>query len=90
MELEFDNNIKDQEKFSLDFKGTTLKVRKLYVANQVIFHVEFSEVKPPLVLTRATDHNQNRFWTSIPQGRQKEAEDIGPLISNHILSTQSK
>lgn len=89
MELEFDNSVKDQQKFSLDFKGEILNVRRLYVANQVLFHVEFSTDKKPLVLTRASDNNQNRFWTSIPQGRQSEAEEIGPLIANYILSTQS-
>ena len=46
-------------------------------------------LKKPLVLTRATGQDSDRFWTSIPQGRQKEAEEIGPLIGEYILSTQS-
>ena len=89
MELEFNTNQKEQENFTLNIKDVILNICQLYISNQVIFHVVFPDGKPPLVLTRATTHEQQRFWTSIPQGRQKEAEEIGTLIAEHILSSQS-
>lgn len=89
MELQFNDSEKILEKFTINFKDQVLKVQRMYISSQVIFHITFPSGKIPLVLTRATSHTHDRFWTSIPQGRQKEAEEIGPLIAEYILSVQS-
>ncbi len=88
MEIAFEKNQQEKDKFTVSYGEQLLEVRRMYIANQVIFHIVFSIAKPALVLTRATDHNKNRFWTSIPEGRQPEAETIGPLIAEYILSNQ--
>ena len=88
MEIAVKKNQQEKEQFEVTYGDQQLQVRRLYLANQVIFHISFPEAKPALVLTRATDHNKNRFWTSIPEGRQPEAAAIGPLIAAYILSNQ--
>lgn len=42
----------------------------------------------PLVITRATGEDRARFWTSIPEGRQAEADQVGPLITRHYEQLQ--
>ncbi len=51
---------------------------------ELIFRIQFAYNQAPLVITRAVHANANHFWTSIPEGRQKEAEEIGPLISEYF------
>ena len=70
--------------FELQHKENRIKVQRHSVANEIIYRILFPDNTPPLVLTRASDSNADRFWTSIPEGRQKEAEEIGPLIAEYI------
>jgi hypothetical protein len=72
--------------FELDYRNGHIKVQRITIGAQVIFRVQFPDRRSPLVLTRAEHANANRFWTSVPEGRQPEAEEIGPLIANHLLS----
>ena len=73
----------DQNTFVLNFNDGKINVQKHSVGGQTIFKVDFSDKRKPLVLTRAMHANTNRFWTSIPEGRQKEAEEVGKLISEY-------
>ena len=59
-----------------------------FVGTQVIFRIVFSDKRPPLVITRAEHSNVHKFWTSIPEGRQKEAEEVGTLISEYFKNFQ--
>ena len=56
------------------------------ISGQVIYRVLYLDNRPPLVLTRALHANAHFFWTSIPEGRQAEAEEVGTLIAEHIKS----
>lgn len=78
---------KDLNNFELDFKGGKVKVQKHSIGAQVIFRIQFSEGRTPLVITRATHADAFRFWTSVPEGRQKEAEEIGLLIAAYFKSS---
>ncbi|MNH45331.1 hypothetical protein D3C79_1077380 [compost metagenome] len=53
------------------------------VNDQQIFRLMFSDDRLPLVITRISSVSGN-LWTSIPQGRQKEAELFGKEISKHL------
>ena len=75
---------KNETDFELDFNEDKIKVHRLLVGTQTIFRVVFSNKRQPLVVTRATHANAYKFWTSIPEGRQKEAEEIGALISEYF------
>jgi hypothetical protein len=78
----------DQEKFELDFQDGRISVRRHSIGAQVLFRVVFSDRRTPLVVTRATHANAYRFWTSIPEGRQNEAEEVGVLISEYFKTFQ--
>ena len=73
--------MENQDKFELNFKNGKIQVQRHSVGAQVIFRIVFSDNRPPLVISRAVHSNAYKFWTSIPEGRQKEAEEVGTLIS---------
>ena len=72
------------DKFELDFNTGKIGVNRHSVGAQTIFRIVFSDKRPPLVITRASHSNAYIFWTSIPEGRQKEAEEVGILISEYL------
>jgi len=70
--------------FELEINGRLLKVSEHELAGKRVFHVNFGASVKPLVITVAVAPGGKKFWTSIPQGRQREATDIGKLIAEHI------
>jgi hypothetical protein len=70
--------------FDLTFKEGTIRVQRHLVSNQIIYRIVFSDTRNPLVITRALTENASHWWTSIPEGRQREAEEIGPLIEKYL------
>jgi hypothetical protein len=75
----------DPDRFELNFLKGKIFVTRHTIGSNVIFRVVFPEKKTPLVITR-TQSSTDKFWTSIPEGRQKEAEEIGGLISEYFKS----
>ena len=75
--------------FELDFKEGNIRVQRHFVASQTIYRIVFSDKRDPLVVTRTLTDNAARWWTSIPEGRQRKAEEIGPLIADYITANQS-
>lgn len=75
------------EKFTIIYKEAELQVEWLSINGVSIFRVPVN-IKSPLFITRATNDNGKRFWTSVPEGRQAEAEAIGPLIEAWYGSNQ--
>ena len=75
---------KNALQFDIDHPTGRITVRKHVVAGEVVYHVQFPDKRQPLVLHRALDANARRFWTSVPEGRQQEAEEIGYLISEYF------
>ncbi|MGN6265438.1 MAG: hypothetical protein ACTHM5_07170 [Ginsengibacter sp.] len=71
----------DRKSFQLPYKDQTINVQRHSVGGTTVFRISFSDRRPPLVITRARHQNAFNFWTSIPEGRQTEAEEIGPLIA---------
>ena len=74
------------ETFELDFGVNRIRIEEVRIPSQTLFRVNFSNSIPPLTLLRATNAEQKRFWTSMPEGRQKLAEQIGPLIETYYRS----
>jgi len=77
------------EIFDLEYENSPAKVERIQIPGQTFFRVNFSNGTPPLTLLRATDANQSKFWTSIPEGRQQLAERIGLLIEHRYRSIKS-
>jgi len=74
--------------FELDFNGGKIKVAEHKIAGQIVFRIVFPDRRTPLVINRAEHFDAHSFWTSIPEGRQKEAEEIGALISNYLNANE--
>lgn len=72
------------EKFSFEAFGVVLMCERLNIKNQVVYHVTFSSKRKPIVIARAKFVDSDAKWTSIPEGRQKEAEGVGELIEKFL------
>ncbi len=74
----------NQKYFVLEYKGTKIQVQRHEIESKTIYRVVFSDKRPPLILTRATGTEIGNHWTSIPEGRFNEAQQIGPLIQEYF------
>jgi hypothetical protein len=68
----------------LDFNNGRIFVKQYIIERQLVFRIRFSDERKPLVITRGLNSKAVRFWTSVPEGRQREAEETGKLISHHF------
>jgi len=68
--------------FVLDFDGAEIKIMRHAIGGHDVYRIAFPDKRKPLVITYAVDARSKDFWTSVPQGRQAEAEAIGKLIQN--------
>jgi hypothetical protein len=75
------------EKFTIIYNEAELQVEWLSINGVSIFRVPVNN-QSPLFVTRADKENGKKFWTSVPEGRQAEAEAIGPLIEAWYRSNQ--
>jgi hypothetical protein len=69
----------------LDYKGVRVVVRKVLVQQTEFYRVLFADKRPPLMITTAKNHLGRVFWTSMPEGRLEEANDIAMLVDEHYL-----
>jgi hypothetical protein len=74
--------------FQITHGNTVLNIRPVDMQDRLAFHVSFSSERKPLLVVRAKDFNASHFWTSMPEGRQKEAEGVGKLIEEYINAQQ--
>ena len=68
------------EPFEIKYGDTSLFVKPVVMPIRVAFQISFSGTRKPLLVVRAVDFNGDRFWTSMPEGRQREADGIVVLI----------
>ena len=78
---------KDQH-FSFVSHQVTLTCERLDIPHFVAFRVIFSSHREPIVVARVKGVDRPYFWTSIPEGRQKEAEGVGKLIEDYLSSKE--
>lgn len=71
------------KKFEFELKGLKIVVIEHTVQDQQVFRLEFADNRKPLVIARVKTWN-GEMWTSIPQGRQQEAEQFVSEISKHL------
>ena len=71
------------EKFELELNGVKMIVEELDLPGHTAFKVGFSSNRKPIIVTRTHDFDRV-FWTSVPEGRQKEAEGVGALIEEYF------
>jgi hypothetical protein len=81
--------IEEQIGFQIKYKECPATVTEHSIKDSRVFHIQFSDSRKPLIITVAQDREEVKFWTSIPQGRQQEAEEVGKLIALHIRSKKN-
>jgi hypothetical protein len=72
--------------FEIEYQGNQVTVTEAEIDDRRVFHIQFPAQRKPLIITVAEDRQQVKFWTSVPQGRQREAEELGKLIATYIRS----
>jgi len=72
--------------FKLDVEGRVLRISEHELAGKRVFHVHYGARVKPLHIAVGLNANGKKFWTSIPEGRQADAQKIGKLIAEHIRS----
>jgi hypothetical protein len=68
-------------KFHITYEGNLISV-ELISKNGNIYSIEQNN-KPVFFITCAKTRNNEPFWTSIPQGNEKLAQELGKLIEEH-------
>jgi hypothetical protein len=69
--------------FEILYKGKNVKVSEHSIDDKRVFRVYLDK---PLSITVGETRSEQKFWTSVPQGRQLEAEETGKLIAAYIRS----
>lgn len=72
----------------LELNGVKIEVNEMDLPGHVAFRVVFSSKRQPMVVARARKESGLGFWTSIPEGRQKEAEGVGKLIEEYLKNKE--
>ena len=76
--------------FQIVWHEKELEVIPKKVGGDWVYIVRFPDRTPSLMLTLASKDKGGHFWTSVPEGRQCEAELIGPMITEHYRVASTK
>ena len=68
-------------KFQIEKDGNNINIEPVSIGGQNLFRIFFENQKP-FFITR-TENNTKKFWTSVPEGKQQIAEQVGLLIEQH-------
>jgi len=74
----------DPEHFEIELNGAAVAVSIHTIRSARVFHVIYPDNRPPLNITIAENTDGKKFWTSVPEGRQEEAEFAGRIIAAYI------
>lgn len=74
----------NDEIFSIDAYGVIITCQRLDIPKHVAYYVKFSSARKPITVARAKFVDSDIRWTSIPEGRQKEAAGVGKLIDQYL------
>jgi len=76
--------------YKIDYDGYVLSVTEAVIEGTRVFHVEFSIKVKPVNLVVVDNGKGFRFWTTIPEGRQAVADEIGPVIGRYYYDKKKK
>jgi hypothetical protein len=71
--------------FEISLRGIKTSVQIIRSGGQVLYLVHLKE-QSPIIVSRAKELKGKYFWTSIPEGRQELAQEIGKLIDEYLKS----
>jgi hypothetical protein len=71
--------------FTITDAGAIIQVSEHQLKEMRLFRLVFPDSRKPLNITVAERRGTTeKFWTSVPEGRQEEAEQFGRLIATYI------
>ncbi|MCF3107340.1 hypothetical protein LL912_00975 [Niabella sp. CC-SYL272] len=73
-----------KDSFEFEAYGVMLMCQRIKIGRSVVFHVKFNSKRSQITITLAKGPEKNYFWTSVPEGRQREAEGVGALIEEYL------
>ena len=68
-------------KFHITYEGNLISVELISKSGN-IYSIEQNN-QPVFFITSAKTRNNEPYWTSIPQGNEKLAQELGKLIEQH-------
>jgi len=71
----------------IELHDISFECTRHHIKEAEIYRLNFSDRRPPLNITKAGA--EQPFWTSVPQGRQTEAEFFGTRIDEHLKKIKS-
>ena len=74
----------DPENFEISLDGQSVQGSVHIIKSAKIFHLVYPSLRGPLNLTIANADDGGQFWTSLPEGRQEEAELAGKAIAAYL------
>lgn len=74
----------DPKSFEVELNGQMVRVSDHTIKSARVFHIIYPNRKPALNITIAENSDGGKFWTSVPEGRQEEAEFAGKVIAAYI------
>ena len=80
--LEIDSN--DPKTFAVMLGETAAQVSVHQIKSAKVFHLVFAGKRGALNVTVAINDDGEKFWTSVPEGRQEEAELAGKVIAAYL------
>ncbi|QEM12384.1 hypothetical protein [Mucilaginibacter rubeus] len=79
------------QEFEITYQGLAATVAEHSLKHGRVFHIDFAQpTMMPLVITVAYDSDDKKFWTSIPEGRQELAEEVGKLVAGYIRNKKKE
>lgn len=78
------------ERFDVELNGQTIRVSDHTFGALRVFHVVYPNRRPSLNITIAENADGVKFWNSLPEGRQEEAEMAGRAIASYIREYRKK
>jgi len=79
-----------EQPFDIEYEGSPAQVSEHYLEDMRIFRIVFASARKQLIITVAEKPDGKKWWTSVPQGRQQEAEEVGRLIAEYIRSKRKE
>ena len=74
----------DPQAFAIELNGQIVRVTDHTIRSARVFHLVFPNRKAPLNITIAENADGEKFWTSVPEGRQDEAELAGKAVAAYL------
>ena len=78
----------NKKSFTIAWRGRIATVETHAVGGATVYRIYFDDNHPPLVITRASNAEDQKWWTSIPEGRLGEAKELGMLIEEYIRTNK--